>query len=517
MRPVNRTNSNSEKQPGDTYKKGPKREAEKSRKTHHDIDSSDEGSAEESCREGDKKVPKINSKRPQKNKDKEVRVAPNSTTYSPPSSTDPRVRPSSKRDAFQVQVKREQKIGKQHPHRRRESNLKENHPELSKISNSGQQKKELVDRSKAAGGQLKVELKNKADIDLLVAVLNENSSIRSLKLVCDFGGKSGDDDHFERNSNQVDFAKSFRKVLQDQGSLASILSACKTINALDLRGCRLNEASWMELADHLVGNSSISCLTLGGNDYLSNSSSDRLSVALKYGSLSLKELIIDDMAMDVFSFNSLITGMMEHKKLSLIRLEKIQNSLATYLGMELDSLFRLCADNPNLQYLSLSGTKFRQFLPNNNYLERGMGFDPIPSDQALAFKGHECLQVLDLTNCEMSHVEVDEIMLAIQGHKSLIEIRTDGNNISNIQRTSLNELEHENRKLLEERAAAAIDLLVRHSSKDIDTWPRELSNVMAKNTPAMVLNAIASLIGKDAQAEPDKGDPDTLKSSESDT
>lgn len=318
MRPVNRTNSNSEKQPGDTYKKGPKREAEKSRKTHHDIDSSDEGSAEESCREGDKKVPKINSKQPQKNKDKEVRVAPNSTTYSPPSSTDPRVRPSSKRDAFQVQVKREQKIGKQHPPRRRESNLKENHPELSKISNSGQQKKELVDRSKAAGGQLKVELKNKADIDLLVAVLNENSSIRSLKLVCDFGGKSGDDDHFERNSNQVDFAKSFRKVLQGQGSLASILSACKTINALDLRGCRLNEVSWMELADHLVGNSSISCLTLGGNDYLSNSSSDRLSVALEYGSLSLKELIIDDMAMDVFSFNSLITGMMEHKKLSLI-------------------------------------------------------------------------------------------------------------------------------------------------------------------------------------------------------
>jgi hypothetical protein len=81
----------------------------------------------------------------------------------------------------------------------------------------------------------------------------------------------------------------------------------------------------------------------------------------------------------------------------------------------------------------------------------------------------------------------------------------------------LNKLEDENRKLLEERAAAAIDLLVRHSSKDIDTWPRELSNVMAKNTPAMVLNAIASLIGKDAQAEPDKGDPDTLKSSESDT
>jgi hypothetical protein len=60
-------------------------------------------------------------------------------------------------------------------------------------------------------------------------------------------------------------------------------------------------------------------------------------------------------------------------------------------------------------------------------------------------------------------------------------------------------------------------LLVRHGSNDIDTWPRELSNVIVENTPVMVLNAIASLIGKDAQAEPDKGDPDTLKSSESDT
>jgi hypothetical protein len=108
---------------------------------------------------------------------------------------------------------------------------------------SAQQKKELVDRSKAAGGHLKVELKNKADVDLLVAVLNENPSIISLKLVCDFGGNSGDDDDFERNSNQVDFTKSPRKVLQDQGSLASILSACKSINALDLRGCRLNKAS----------------------------------------------------------------------------------------------------------------------------------------------------------------------------------------------------------------------------------------------------------------------------------
>lgn len=446
MRPVTGTTGKSEKQTGDANKKDLKRGAEKSRKTRHDIDSSDESRSEESLREGAKKAPKMNAKQPPKNKDKEVRVALNRTTYSPPSSTDPSVRSSSKRDAFQDQVKREKKIGKQHPHRRRESNLKENHPELSKISNSDQQKKELVDRSKAAGGHLKVELKNKADVDLLVAVLNENPSIRSLKLVCNFGGKSGDVDDFLENSSQEYFNELFRKNLQDQVSLASILGACKNVNALDLTGCRLSEVSWVELADHLLGDSSISYLTLGGNDRISNLASERLSVALKYGSLSLKELIIDDMTMDIFSFNSLIEGMIEHKKLSLIRLEKIRNSLEVHLGLAIDSLFRLCADNPNLQYLSFSGTKFRQLLPTENYLDSIMVFRPGLSDHALAFKSHERLQVLDLTNCDLSQREVSEIMLAIQGHKSLIDVITDGNNISNTQRAILNQLEDRNRR-----------------------------------------------------------------------
>ena len=177
MRPVNGTTSNSEKQPGDTNKKDLKRGAEKSRKTRHDIDSSDESRSEESLSEGGKKAPNMNSKQPPKNKDKEVRVAPNSTTYSPPSSTDPSVRSSSKREAFQGRVKREKEIGKQYWHRRCEADLKENFPELESLK-SAQRKKELVDKSKAAGGHLQVGLKNKADVDLLIAVLNENPSIR---------------------------------------------------------------------------------------------------------------------------------------------------------------------------------------------------------------------------------------------------------------------------------------------------------------------------------------------------
>ena len=80
MRPVKNTNSDSEKQTGDANKKDLERGAEKSRKTRHDIDSSDESRSEESLREGAKKAPKMNAKQRPKNKDKEVRVAPNSTT-----------------------------------------------------------------------------------------------------------------------------------------------------------------------------------------------------------------------------------------------------------------------------------------------------------------------------------------------------------------------------------------------------------------------------------------------------
>ena len=61
MRPVNGTAGKSEKQPGDANKKDLKRGAEKSRKTHHDIDSSDESRSEETLVEGGKKAPKMNS------------------------------------------------------------------------------------------------------------------------------------------------------------------------------------------------------------------------------------------------------------------------------------------------------------------------------------------------------------------------------------------------------------------------------------------------------------------------
>jgi len=512
MRSVTETTGKSEKQPGDANKKDLKRGAEKSRKTHHDIDSSDESRSEETLVERGKKAPKMNSKQPPKNKDKEVRVAPNSTTYSPPSSTDPRVRPSSKRDAFQGKVKRDQEIGKQHPHRRRETDLKENHPELKSLQ-SAQRKRELVDRSKASGGYLEIEVKGKKDVDILVDFLNENPSIHSLKLVCDFGGDSG-----FRHSVSRNFIHENLKVLEkqdflDHESLEHILNACKHVDTLDIKGCRLSEKSWGVLADNLLEQSSLVRLELGGGDKMSQPASDKIHSALASESSSIMEFIIDDLSMDYFSAATMIDGLSKHGKLSIVKLENINDNSWFTSILDIDSLFILCARNPNLQYLSVAGTKFRNFEAANN----AINYSVLPvrevSANALAFNTNASLRVLDLTNCGLNQADMREITKAAWGHTALIDIRTEGNSTNVGDRSILTFIERRNRALLQNQASAALDLLADHAAHQIETWPRELSDVLAQNASPMVLDALASLIGKDAASQSDNSGSNNLKPS----
>lgn len=523
MKPVNGAGGNSEKQPGDTRNKDSKREAEKSRKTRRDIDSSDRDSAEESLGEDGKKAPKMNSKQPPRNKDNKVRIAPNSTTYSPPSSTEPRVRPSSKREASQGKVKREQEIGKQHPHRRREVDLKENHPELKSLKSS-QRKKELVDRSKAAGGYLKVEIKDKKDVDMLVAILSENPSIHSLKLVCDFGGESGDPYSFSRNFiyGNLHYRDSHEnsKHLQepdfpDHESLAHILNACAHVDPLDIKGCRLRDESWKVLADKLLDQSSFVRLELGGGDKISESASEKIYHALTSSSSSLREFVIDDLSMDDFAFAKLLDGVRNHGKLSVVKLENIHfQTLFAKNSLTIDSLFNLCALNPNLQYLSLAGTQFRIFAPANDDINFSFLLGMGPSADALAFNAHAYLRVLDLTNCGLNMGDMSEIATAATGHAALIELRTEGNNISIDDRSILSILERRNRELLQKKASAALELLADHAAYQIETWPRELSDVLARIVSPMVLDVLASLIGEDPASKSGKRGSSILKPSE---
>jgi len=289
-------------------KKNKKQEGKKSGEVRRDIDSSDEIRSEEDSGESGKNAPKMHSKQPPNIKDKEVHVAPNSTTYGPLPIADPSFRSSSKREAFQGRVRREKEVGKQHWHRRCETDLKENFPELE-ILKSAQRKKELVDKSKAAGAHLEVALKNRKDVDLLVAVLNENRSIRSLDLVCDFGGKSTNPADMTRSQRQLMVFPQEEVTVQsdwpDTDSFRSILDACKNVEALNLKECCLTEKDWYSLAGQLRGTSKLRRLEFGGKTEISESGLERISSAIASRDSSLRELVIDDLSMDQFSFDKL--------------------------------------------------------------------------------------------------------------------------------------------------------------------------------------------------------------------
>ena len=518
MRPVNGTAGKSEKQSGDTDKKSTKRDAERSRAVRLDADSSEETQSYESSGKSSKSSPKVKTK--QLPKKKQVSVAPHSTTYDTAtnalSSSKPIIRASKKRDDYQSTAAREKMIGKKGAYRKRETNLQVNHPELKSLQ-SAQRRKEVVDRSKVAGGYLEIELKHEKDVDLLVAVLKENPSIHSLKLVCDLGGESGDPDSFSRNLKYENLKDLKKPDFLDHESLQHILNACKHIDTLDIKGCRLSDQSWKVLADKLLDQSSFVRLELGGGDGLSQSASETIYAALASGSSSLRELIIDDLSMDFLSFGTLIKGMKHHGNLSIIKLENIRYEQKFVGNLKIDSLFELCECNPNLQYLSLAGTPFRIFAPANDDSRLSIYQSMARSDRAIAFNAHACLRVLDLTNCGLHISDMSEIVNAAKGHAALIEIRTEGNSIYLEDRRTLSNLGRRNRELLQKQASAALDLLADHAAHQIETWPRELSDVLAQKASPMVLDVLASLIGKDAVSQSDKSVSNNLKPSESDS
>jgi hypothetical protein len=268
------------------------------------------------------------------------------------------------------------------------------------------------------------------------------------------------------------------------------------------------------LADKLLDQSSFVRLELGGGDGLSQSASETIYAALASGSSSLRELIIDDLSMDFLSFGTLIKGMKHHGNLSIIKLENIRYEQKFVGNLKIDSLFELCECNPNLQYLSLAGTPFRIFAPANDDSRLSIYQSMARSDRAIAFNAHACLRVLDLTNCGLHISDMSEIVNAAKGHAALIEIRTEGNSIYLEDRRTLSNLGRRNRELLQKQASAALDLLADHAAHQIETWPRELSDVLAQKASPMVLDVLASLIGKDAVSQSDKSVSNNLKPSE---
>jgi hypothetical protein len=87
-----------------------------------------------------------------------------------------------------------------------------------------------------------------------------------------------------------------------------------------------------------------------------------------------------------------------------------------------------------------------------------------------------------------------EIAAACDGHAALIEVRIEGNKISDSDLAKLDATTKLNRRRLKAQATAAYDLLVTHASEKMDVWPEELSRLLVKNTPIEILPNIAAVV-----------------------
>lgn len=489
---------------GDEQKRPQKRETK--RKTR-ELESSEESQPTESLEESGQSRPTMKSKLPPEKK--QGRVAAFSTSHNNDESTAPAIRASSKREAFQRKAKRERDIGPQGRHRRRESDFKGNYPELKSLQKAQRQKDfpsrpanlnpvKLVQQAKSTSGHLHVEVKDKKDVKVLVDVLEATPSIRSLKLDCDFGGKAGRPGDLDRDPLHPSLAFHEEMLggpeLPEADSFRSILDACKRIEALDLKGCGLTEKAWLTLAERLRDLSALRRLEFGGGDKISGFALAKISSSISSGVSSLREWVIDGISMHSKSFTKLLTGMKEHGKFSLIKLQNIALSGEVFHHADVNSVLSLCVSNPGLQYLSMAGTKFRDGLPANDNFHNEYIYFLETSVSSASFKTHACLRVFDLSDCDLSRDDMETIAAACEGHASLIDIRIDGNWISESDRIRLKAAAMRNRELLETQASAAFDLLVTHAANQPDVWPRELSEVLVKNTAVEILPNIAAVI-----------------------
>ena len=119
--------------------------------------------------------------------------------------------------------------------------------------------------------------------------------------------------------------------------------------------------------------------------------------------------------------------------------------------------------------------------------------DSITTDRSV-FKVHKSLRFLDLADCGLPRQAISQLVARLQDSRSLIDVRTTENTISEDDRLKLDVMTQRNRKNLEARAVVAFSLLIENASSRIDIWPQELTGVFFENAPLDVLLDIAAVI-----------------------
>lgn len=511
MRPIKGNGSQGKRLPGDNDKTREKREAEKSSKVRRHIDSSEESGSENDSGEGSKSKPTIKQQKQSPEK-KKMSMAPHSTTYQSEASTDPSLRSSSKRAVFHRKLEEEKGAGIEGRHRRRETDLKGKLNEVQEVPRRKEMESaksrldpvKLLEKAKVAGGHLEVKVLSSKDAEVVAKVLKKNPSIRSIKLICDLGGRSFNSSvDIEKLKAALREGKAEPDSL-DKDSFENILKSCGHVQRIDLSGCRLSNYSWESMQALFPEFDDLQCLILGNGDFLEYAEAKGFFKRLADIS-SLRELVLRNTGVNPQIIKSILHNTDNRLNLRTLKLENLETIKIDDLSlpaMEVEDLIFSCEYNYcNVSHLSVAGCKVdARFI------------DPSLRNYAQNIKS---LISLDMTNCGLSEQESDALAAIVKELPALEEIKLEGNEVSDVALASFDETTKRNREAnlrkrepAERAATAAYDLLLENAAAPSDTWPRELSHVLAKNSPTETLEALSKLVGenKAPQSETDNSE-----------
>jgi len=349
---------------------------------------------------------------------------------------------------------------------------------------------ELAAQALAANGHLDMTLTDATDLQALTACLQESGVIQSLALHCD---PASQPDVWGATSNVQDNALQARSLATSDGTgeapLMSLFAACRQLRSLDLSGCRFHAEQWKCVARSLIGNTSVQRLSIGDANQLDPAVVSHVC-ALIMRLKNLRTLEIKNTELSIFSLRRLLTSAYGRKGLQSISLNKISCPDGK---LQFPQLFQFSEYfQSTLSHISLIGYPLK--MPELNS-------DALRSNVFSQIRQSRSVRSIDLTDCQLSTKDGETLAAIVEHSSSLEAIALTGNAISDGARASIHAAlernrQHnlDNRRALENRAAAAYDLILRNSAAIADGWPSELSGVLAENSPAEVLDVLAQSI-----------------------
>jgi hypothetical protein len=454
---------------------------------------------------------KISQKQPSTMK--EVAVAPHSTTH-----TDPQVRPSEKRAKFQAKLKREEAEGKPAKHRIEDADLAKQYPQLKSLKLSQLEKdfkkanptldmQKLTAQFNSTSRRLDVEVNSKASAWMVSEFLRKNSPVKAIKL----SGVFNDGEALAAKSSTDDLSDAERVRLRnrpDPKSFDDVLFTARDVEELDLSDCRFDDKGAASLTRRLAWSPyrTIRRLCLGSVVERSLSKDvnekliDTIVMVSNVDELEFRNVLFE--GKEPFNFVEKSSAYSEFRK-SNIRSLKF-SEIYTYDGFPFETLF-LYSTGPHSGVSTVSVTKSEIKLPEDESEEY---FNTCCQCAASA----NFLRVLDLTDCGLSEHQMKMVAAIVKHCPVLEEIRIDGNEVSKATQTAMIDLTDKNKQVQAEKrnslkipAAATYDLLVKNSRRQPTEWGKELSEVLAENSPPEVLEALAKMIGEGADSHASSG------------